>query len=205
MAKKKVARKVKASSRKPARSMKKATAKRPVRRAPAPQMDEAAMMAAWQKAMTPGANHQRLEPFVGSWNARTTFCMSPDAPEQTSEGTSENRWVLGGRYLEQRYQGIAMGMPMEGIGFTGFDNVQGKYVGTWMDSFGTGLMNSLGVGKPSDDQIPSEAEAFDPSGKRVRFSCQMRVRDNDHHTFEMWTKAPNGKRFRTLYIEYTRR
>ncbi len=130
--------------------------------------------------------------------------MSPDAPPEVSEATSETRWVLGGRQLEQRYQGTTMGMSFEGLGYTGYDNVQGKYVGTWMDSFGTGVMSSIGVGNPTDNAIQSEAVALDPTGRRMRFWCEIRIQDRDHHTFEMWTKAPDGRRFRTMYIEYTR-
>ncbi|HEY3176938.1 MAG TPA: DUF1579 domain-containing protein [Candidatus Polarisedimenticolia bacterium] len=207
MAKKKV-RKVKAARRKPARPTRKAAAKgraksRPRRAAP-PQMSEEAMMAAWQKAMTPGAEHQRLDSLVGTWRARTTFIMSPEAPPEVTEGTSENRWTLGGRHLEQRYHGTMMGMSFEGLGYTGYDKAQGKYVGTWMDTFSTGMMTSIGVGKPTDSVINYEAEAVDPTGKPIRFWCEVRIQDRDHHIFDMWTKAPNGRRFRTMTIEYSR-
>ena len=74
--------------------------------------------------------------------------MAPGAPPDVSEGSSENRWVLGGRYLQQIYKGSSMGMPFEGIGYTAYDNVQEQYLGFWMDSFGTGLMTTEGVGKP---------------------------------------------------------
>lgn len=167
--------------------------------------DEAAMMAAWQKAMTPSKGHARLEPMVGTFAAKTTWVMGPGAPPQVSEGTSVHRWVLGGRYVEQVYTGSSMGMPFEGIGFTGYDNVQKKYVGTWMDSFGTGLMNSVGVGKPSAKAMDFEASSIDPSGKKVKFLCKVRVRDRDRHTYEMWTKGPGGKLFRMMLVEYTRK
>ena len=203
MAKKKMS-KVKAAKKKPARPVKKVRAKSPAKKAAPAAMDQEAMMAAWQKAMTPGAGHQRLEPMVGTWHARTTFTVSPEAPSEVSEATSENRWVLGGRQLEQRYQGIMMGMGFEGLGYTGYDNVQGKYVGTWMDTFSTGMMSSISVGKPTDTVIASEADSIEPSGKRVHFWCEVRIQDRDHHTFEMWTKAPNGRRFRTMLIEYSR-
>ena len=121
-----------------------------------------------------------------------------------SDGVSEHRFVLGGRYLEQVYRGTSMGMPFEGIGYTGYDNAQRKYVGTWMDTFGTGLMNSVGVGRPKDDEIGFLSEVIDPTGKPVRFDCKIRIRDRDHHSFEMWTKAPSGRRYRAMLVEYTR-
>jgi hypothetical protein len=168
-------------------------------------MDQDAMMAAWQKAMTPSDGHRRLEPMVGSWDAKTTFTMAPGAAPSVSEGVSEHRMVLGGRYLEQRYSGSSMGMPFEGIGYTGYDNVQKKFVGTWMDSFGTGLMNSAGVGRPTANAMSFLAECLDPSGKRVKFECKVKIQDRDHHTYEMWTKAPGGRRYRTMLVEYSRK
>ena len=129
-------------------------------------MDEQAMMQQWQAAMTPSVGHARLMSMVGTWRAKTTFTMAPGAPDQVSDGTSVHRLVLGGRFLEQVYKGMNMGMPFEGIGFTGYDNVQKRYVGSWMDTFSTGIMTSVGTGKPDDEKIEFVCEAIEPSGKK---------------------------------------
>jgi hypothetical protein len=165
-----------------------------------------AMMAACMEAATPGKGHRSLEPLVGSWSAKTTFWMAPDAPAWICTGTSEHRWVLGGRYLRQEFRGAGEGGPFEGIGYTGYDNGQQKFVGTWMDSMGTGIMASEGAGKPTSTRIAFTSKYFDPASKKeVLFDSLIRVQDRDHHTYEMWTLAPNGKRFRTMVAEYTRR
>ena len=54
--------------------------------------------------------------------------MAPGAPPQEGHGTSKHRWALGGRYLEQVYRGKSMGMPMQGLGYTGYDNSAKQYV-----------------------------------------------------------------------------
>jgi hypothetical protein len=167
-------------------------------------MSEAAMMAQWQAAMSPSAGHARLMPMVGTWRATTTFTMAPGAPPQVHGGTSVHRLVLGGRYLEQIYKGMAMGMPFEGIGYTGYDNVQKRYVGTWMDTFGTGLMTSLGVGNPTDERIDCVAEAIEPSGQKRVFETIVRIQNHGRHSYEMWTKGPTGKKHRTMIVEYER-
>ena len=59
------------------------------------------MMDVWMKYATPGESHKLLEPMAGRWNAKTTMWETPGSPPQESTGTSENTWVLGGRYLEQ--------------------------------------------------------------------------------------------------------
>jgi hypothetical protein len=190
---------------KKARKVPKTVVRRASKKKSAPAMDHDAMMAAWAKASTPAEGHRRLEPMVGSWKARTTFTMAPGAPADVSEGSSENRWVLGGRYLQQTYSGTSMGMPFEGIGYTGYDNVQKKYVGTWMDNFGTGLMDSVGVGRPTESAMSFLAHSLDPSGRRCAFECKVRIQDPNRHSYEMWTASPNGRRFRMMLIEYTRR
>lgn len=206
MAKKKpMARAKRAASKAAPKVSRKKVAKKAARRKTAPKpVDQEAMMAAWQKSMTPAEGHRRLEPMIGSFKARNTFTMAPGAPPDVSEAVSEHRWVLGGRFVEQVYTGTSMGMPFEGIGYTGYDNVQRKYVGMWMDNFGTGMMTSEGVGRPRDNAMDFLAESRDPVGRPIRFECKVRVQDHDHHTYEMWTKAPNGKRFLMMKIEYTR-
>jgi len=42
---------------------------------------------------------------VGTWGAKITTWMSPGAPPQESTGTSENKWVLGGRFVQQSHEG----------------------------------------------------------------------------------------------------
>ena len=163
------------------------------------------MMKAWQAAMTPSSGHRRLEPLVGTFSTRTSMWMAPGAPEASSEGVSEHRWAVGGRYLEQSYRGTFMNMPFEGLGFTGFDNVQGKYVGVWMDSFGTGLMNSTSIGKPSDKQIDFESTCIAPGNKTMKFRCLIKFQGNDRHTYEMYMKLPNGKEHLQMRVEYKRK
>jgi hypothetical protein len=190
-----------ASKVKPKKAQRKTTTTRTKKRR---EPTEEEMMAAWQAASTPGEGHRRLDPIVGTFKTRTSFTMAPGAPPQVSEGTSEHAWALGGRYVEQRYSGQAMGMPFEGLGYTGYDNAQKKYVGTWMDTFGTGFMHSFGTGRPSKDAMTFEAESIDCMGQRVQWECKLKIKDRNEHTYELWTKAPNGKRYRAMIVEYTR-
>ena len=130
--------------------------------------------------------------------------MAPGAPDEVSKATSVHRMVLGGRYLEQVYKGTSMGMPFEGIGYTGYDNVQQRYVGTWMDTFGTGVMTFLGVAKPTDERIDTVAEGIEPSGQKRIFENIVRIHNHGRHSYEMWTTGPTGKKHRTMIVEYER-
>jgi hypothetical protein len=169
-------------------------------------MDEKAMMEMWAKLSTPGEPHKALEPIVGTWNTKVTSWMQPGAPPQTSTGTSENRWTMGNRFIEQRFTGSFMDQPFEGLGYTGYDNVKKKYVGTWMDSMGTSIMYSTGSPDATGKGMTMTSKMDDPmTGKEMDIKQVMKIVDNNKHTFEMWTAGPDGKPFKMMEIEYTRK
>jgi hypothetical protein len=143
---------------------------------------------------------------IGSWNTKVTSWMQPGAQPMTSTGTSENRWTMGNRFVEQRFTGSFMDQPFEGLGYTGYDNVKKKYVGTWMDSMGTSIMYSTGSADPSGKGMTMTSKMDDPmTGKEMNVKQVVKVVDNNRHTFEMWTPGPDGKPFKMMEIEYTRK
>jgi hypothetical protein len=41
--------------------------------------------------------------------------------------------------------------------------------------------------------------------KTVKVKSQATVVDDDHQTYEMWSPAPDGKMFKSLEVQYTRK
>jgi hypothetical protein len=78
--------------------------------------DMQAAMEVYQKLATPGAPHKLLESMTGSWRTHTKSWMEPGTPPVESEGTCEQKMLLGGRYLQQEFKGDMMGTPFTGIG-----------------------------------------------------------------------------------------
>lgn len=170
----------------------------------APPSDDKAMMDAWMRVATPGDGHKWLEPMVGKWDAKVTMWMAPGAPAQESTGTSENSWVLGGRFVEQRYQGNFMGQPFTGLGYTGYDNYKKKYVSTWMDTMGTTIMVSQGEAAGTSLTMDSTIDDI-ATGKATAVKSVMKIVTPDQHVMEMWGPDPAGKQFKTMEIQYTRK
>lgn len=165
-----------------------------------------AMMQAWQKAATPAEGHKNLAPLVGTFDVKMHSTIDPSKPPEDSVGTSTNTWVLGGRYVEQEYDGEFMGEPYRGIGYTGYDNIQKKYVSVWMDTAGTGMMFLTSAADKSGKTIAGSARIWDPvSGNPLPVESKIIVTDNDHYSFELWGKAPNGKLMKLMEIQYTRK
>lgn len=169
-------------------------------------MDEKAMMEAWAKVATPGEAHKMLAMSVGTWDTTVKSWWQPGAPPMESKGTAENRMIMGGRFLEGRFTGTMMDMPFEGLGYTGYDNYKKKYVNTWMDNMGTGIVTGLGTGDPSGKTVTFTGEMDDPmEGKTKPYKNTITMVDNDHHTFEMWCPGPDGKMAKMMEIHYTRK
>ena len=168
---------------------------------------EKAMMEAWQKAATPGEGHKKLDALVGTFDAKVRSWVDQSRPPEDSVGTSTNSWVLGGRYVEQEFDGEFMGEPYRGIGYTGYDNVQKKFVSVWMDTAGTGMMflTSAWPTRPARRSRAARASGTPSTEKPLPVESKITVTDNDHHSFELLAKAPNGKMIKLMEIQYTRK
>jgi hypothetical protein len=104
-------------------------------------------------------------PMVGTFETKVRTWMDPDPtkPPEDTAGSSANTWALGDRYVQMKYEGIMMGETLNGVGFLGFDNVSKKYVSTWMDTAGTGMMWSTGTIDASGKVLSMKAMVNDPS------------------------------------------
>ena len=164
-----------------------------------------AQMDAWMKASTPGDAHKKLDGMVGTWNVTVKSWMAPGTPPMESTGTAVNAWVLGGRWMEEKFTGSFMNMPFQGIGYTGYDNIKKQYIGTWMDSMSTAVMMSTGKGG-SGNTWEFASSMDDPmSGKTMPVTEKVTFTDADHHTMEMWSPGPDGKMFKMMEIAYSRK
>jgi len=164
------------------------------------------MMEAWMKAATPGDAHKALEPTIGTWNVTSTSWQTPTSPPEMGAGTSENSWVLGGRFVKQDFQGTFGEMKFQGLGFTGYDNFKKKYVGTWMDTMGTMMMTMIGTVDASGKVFTGTSTIDDVvTGKPMKLRTVTRIVDPNKHVMEMFGPDPSGKEFKMMEIVYTRK
>ena len=169
-----------------------------------PDMDPA-MMKAMMDAGTPGPAHKALDTMTGTWDVTVKSWMAPGTDPMVSTGTAESKWVMDGRYVEQRFLGDFMGMKFNGLGYTGYDNVKKQYFSTWMDSMSTGMMVSWSTGVSGNTMTFKGTYADPMTGKDVMCDQKLIVVDNDHTTYEMWSPGPDGKLFKMMEIAYSRK
>ncbi len=169
-------------------------------------LDQKAEMEKMQKLASPGPGHKKLDALVGTWQAKTTMWMDPSKPPMVSDGTSVHKWVLGGRYLEQSFDGTLMGGPFSGLGYTAYDNYKKKYISTWMDTAETTILITTGTFDAAGKVLTTIGKTDDYStGKSSTVREVMTLTSKDEIQFEMWSPGPDGKDFRFMEIIYTRK
>jgi hypothetical protein len=162
------------------------------------------MMKMWEAMSAPGEPHAALAEMAGTWHTNVTMWMQPGTEPMISEGVSENKMTLGGRYLHQNYEGTFMGQPFKGMGFTGYDNYKKQYLGLWMDSMSTGWMTT--TGQVEDGNMVFTGTMDDPmSGGVMKVREIITKHSKDHHTFEMWMGPTDAEMFKTMEIQYKRK
>src|SRR5438105_14007457 len=97
-----------------------------------------------------------------------------------------------------------MGMPFEGHGVTGYDNVKKQYWGSWIDNMSTSMMTSTGSADGSSWTF-SGAMTDPMSGRDSTIKQTVTVADADHHTMEMWAPGPDGKMYKAMELAYFRK
>jgi len=165
-----------------------------------------AMMAEWMRVSTPAEHHKHLDYFVGKWKTNTkTYMGGPEAPPMESEGTSEVKWVLDGRFTLHEHKSTFMGKPYEGIGLTGYDNYRNMYIGTWVSNMGTNLLTMTGMRDPKSGVFTSYGEMDEPgikvTGQTVKYVT--RILDEDKCVFEI-IDLHAGDDYKVIEITYTR-
>jgi hypothetical protein len=171
---------------------------------PAPSPEE--MAAAMQKYGQPGEHHKLLAKYAGKWKHTDKMWMDPSQPPMTSEGTTEFRLIMGGRYLIQEYSGAFMGQPFNGMAITGYDNFREEFKSVWMDDVGTGMMTMTGKFDPATSTLIQTGKMDDPTTNQKDKPFKMTDRwVNDDTIVSEIFEAPSGKNLtKVMEITYTR-
>ncbi|MES2480220.1 MAG: DUF1579 domain-containing protein [Bacteroidota bacterium] len=170
--------------------------------------DSATMMKNWQEYMTPGTMHQMLASWDGNWIGESSMWMSPDAPPQVSALTVTHSMIHGGRYQIATHKGTMMDMPFEGTSTTGYDNAKKKFINTWIDNTGTGMMYSEGTWDEATKTITytGKCVASDRGdGSEMAVKQVLKIIDDKHQEFTMYMIEDDGKETKTLEIKYTKK
>jgi len=154
----------------------------------------------------PTKEHEILKNDVGTWDATVKIWPTQGAEPMESKGTETNELLKGGLWLVSRFEGEAGGMPFTGVGTTGYDPVEKKYVGTWVDTMTPHLMISKAEYDPATKTMTGTAEGRDAVTQQS-YTAKLIARyvDDDNRVFEMHMPGEGGKHFKMMEINYKRR
>jgi hypothetical protein len=170
-------------------------------------------MAMMMEMSKPGENHKLLESGAGSWTYAIKMWMSPDAPPMESSGTSVGRSVMGGRYVITEHtgkmqmpgpDGKMMDMEFKGMATEGYDNIKKKFVSSWIDNMGTGIMSMEGTYDGGTKMMTYMGECEMMPGTKTKIRETIKITDKNHRVFEFYEDR-EGKEVKTMEITYTRK
>jgi hypothetical protein len=163
-------------------------------------------MEAMMKAMMPGEEHKHLARLAGDWTFANKMWMAPGQPPSESGGTMHGEMILGGRYVQTEWKGTIMGMPFEGHGVDGYDNLAKKYVSSWIDNMGTGIMMSTGSCEDGGKKCTSTGEMMDPmTGKSATMRSVITWMSDSSFKMEMYGNGPDGSEMKMMELEVKRK
>ena len=157
-------------------------------------------------------NHKLLGDLAGSCTY-TVKMMAPGEPASTSTGSLTRKPVMNGRFFVGEFTGTMKmpgadgkmkDVPFKGMSVEGYDNVKQKFVSSWVDNMGTGIMNSEGSYDPATKTFTYNGEMEPVPGMKVPVREVIKVTDKNHHVFE-WYENRGGQDTKTLEIDYTRK
>jgi uncharacterized protein DUF1579 len=159
-------------------------------------------------------NHKLLSSLDGTWNYKIKFWMNgdPSSKPEESSGTAIRKSMMGGRFTVMDVSG-KMKMPgpdgkmketeFKGQGIDGYDNAKQKFVGSWVDNMGTGIMMSEGTYDPATKTMTYTADYQMTPSMKQQIREVITLTDKDHMKFE-WLENRGGQDVKTMQIDYTR-
>lgn len=165
--------------------------------------DKEQMHAACQAMAAKGPQHESLARFAGTWRAEVKMWMDPGQSPHVSYGTMTNTLVLDGRFLQQDYRDDAG--RFEGHGFWGYNTIDQRYEGFWIDQMATFFQLEQGQHDPASDVYTLNGAMTDPASRRtIKKRSVITYQGKNEHMIEMFFEGQAGRENKSMEIRYTR-
>jgi hypothetical protein len=157
----------------------------------------------------PGPEHEELGRLAGEWDQRLRMWPAPGAEPIEMTGTSENRAILGGRFIESRSLASFGGEPMESMTILGFDRRYGEYTLIGLDTQGTYWVTAQGPRQASGSIVMSGTDDEVTVARTQVYDFVLRIESSDRYVIEIVfhddAHTRGGGAFRMMEIVHTRR
>jgi Protein of unknown function (DUF1579) len=159
----------------------------------------------WVVLSQPGERHELLNAFVGEWDVDIVSWRDPKANPERSKGHSSSTWILGYRYVREKFVSLELGPRYEGLGFLGYDAGAKLFTTVWLDSLNTSIATSKGLYNPGTSTLEFRGEIYDPLlGRTKETRTFIRVLSKDSYEVSLVDRTARGIEFQSLQMTYRR-
>jgi len=153
----------------------------------------------------PGAEHKKLEPFVGEWTFTLKLWTNPDDAPAELTGTVQRKWIMGGRFVQETVEGKCGDKTFEGLGLLGYDNAQKKFTATRVCGLCGKVCSSTGTISDSDRKFEFATEEYCPlCHEMVKGRDELIVEGKDKIILNVY-KTVKGKEVKVIEIVSVRK
>ena len=157
----------------------------------------------------PGPEHEELGRLAGEWDQRLRYWPSPGAEPIELTGTSENRAILGGRFIESHSMASFGGEPMESMTMLGFDRRHGEYTLIGLDTQGTYWVTAQGPRQAGGSIVMRGTDEQVTMAHTQVYDFVLRIESSNRYVIEIVfhdeAHTRGGGPFRMMEIVHTRR
>ncbi len=173
------------------------------------------MMKAMMEMSNLNENHKLLASMNGEFTYVVKMWMNGDSSSKPQEwtGTATRKSIMDGRFSVMDVKGkIQMpgpdgkmkDMDFAGHALDGYDNAKKKFVSTWVDSMGTGIMMMTGTYDAASKTFTYTGEYEMMPGMVQKVREVLKTPDANHMTLEYFEDR-GGQEAKTMQIDYTRK
>jgi hypothetical protein len=175
----------------------------------APSADEMKQMMEMAK---PNENHKVLAQSVGNFSYTVKMWMDPSGKPTESTGTATRKAIFDGRYITGDYSGSfkmpgpdgkMQNMNFKGMSLDGYDNAKKKFVSSWVDNMGTGIMMMEGTYDTATKTFTYTGENEMMPGMKTKVREVIKMTDKGM-AMEFYEDRGQGEA-KTMEINYTKK
>jgi hypothetical protein len=153
----------------------------------------------------PGAEHRWLDSLVGSWTVDLHWLGAGQAETRTS-GTSENRWILGGRFLLCESTAGEGPSRVDATTIYGFDNREKRFFSLAMHNLATSYLETSGsFDSVAQSFLLSGKERNEVTGSVIVYRELLKIEGPDRYVLGVYLDVPGRAPLKVLEAVYTRR
>lgn len=132
---------------------------------------------------------------------------SPESEAVELTGTTTRRWILDGRFVEERAEnGTSQGGRFQSLRYLGYNRQTKLYECFWMTNTWTGVFTERGRYDPDSNVIRTQGSEVDSgSGVVILTTSELKIESPSRHMLTAYATGGDGVRWKQLEIIYSKK